>query len=97
MEHLLKIRKLYFDDILAGRKTFELRKFDRDFKCDDTLILRVWENGEYSGEAAKCIVKYLLDITDFIKTQEKWCILGIHWLWYYNHFKEDDNDLLCFN
>ena len=33
--HILKIKREYFNDILRGRKTFELRKNDRDFKVGE--------------------------------------------------------------
>jgi ASC-1-like (ASCH) protein len=39
MIHELKTWKEYYDPIFMGRKTFEVRKNDRDFKVGDTLIL----------------------------------------------------------
>lgn len=38
--HKLKIWTLYFVDILNGRKTFDLRKDDRNFQLYDQLILQ---------------------------------------------------------
>ena len=37
--HNLKIWSCYFIEVLAGNKTFELRKNDRDYKVGDTLNL----------------------------------------------------------
>ena len=37
--HNLKTWSCYFIEVLAGNKTFELRKNDRDYKVGDTLNL----------------------------------------------------------
>lgn len=38
--HELKTDPQVFDDVVAGRKTFEIRKDDRDFQEGDLLMLR---------------------------------------------------------
>jgi hypothetical protein len=38
--HDLKTIQPYFDDIVAGRKTFEMRLNDRQFQPGDTVTLR---------------------------------------------------------
>lgn len=43
IEHELKVWPEFFDDLENGRKTFELRKFDRDFREGDTLRLREYD------------------------------------------------------
>jgi hypothetical protein len=40
-EHILKVVPPYFDALLDGSKTFEVRKNDRAYQAGDTLIL--WE------------------------------------------------------
>ena len=40
MEHELKIYPKYFEDVISGKKTFEVRKNDRKFNIGDILILR---------------------------------------------------------
>ena len=57
--HKLKIKTQYFEDVKNGRKTFELRKNDRDFKVGDTLLLEEY-NGDYTGRFIKVIITYLL-------------------------------------
>ncbi len=49
--HHLKTWPPYFQMILDGQKTFELRKNDRDFKEGDYLILQEYlqENKFYTG------------------------------------------------
>jgi len=38
MKHHLKIKQAYLYHILEGRKTFEVRKNDRDFQVGDILV-----------------------------------------------------------
>lgn len=49
MTHDLKILPKYFEDVLSGIKTFELRENDRNFKTEDMLRLREFSDGEYTG------------------------------------------------
>ncbi len=42
--HELKITPHYFEKVVSGEKTFELRKNDRDFQVDDVLILKEWKS-----------------------------------------------------
>lgn len=46
MIHELKIIPQYFEAVVKGIKTFELRKNDRDYKVGDTLLLKEWNIGE---------------------------------------------------
>lgn len=49
MCHELKITPQYFDGQLSGTKTFELRFNDREFAVGDTLHLREYADGTYTG------------------------------------------------
>jgi hypothetical protein len=72
--HELKIIPHYFEKVLSGEKTFELRKNDRDFQVDDVLILKEWAheliwkndfgeeqwgNPHYTGKEIKKKVTYI--------------------------------------
>jgi len=75
MVHELKCWPEYFCAVLAGLKTFEVRKNDRNFGLFDELILKEWEpaidvngvvsyaplNGQYTGRSCRVMVAYLLD------------------------------------
>lgn len=43
--HELKIRKHWFDRLMNGSKSYEIRKHDRDFQIGDTIVFFV-ENEE---------------------------------------------------
>jgi len=47
MQHQLKIKKCYLIHILEERKTFEVRKNDRDFQSGDTIKFLPLDDEEY--------------------------------------------------
>lgn len=58
--HELKTWPLYFGAVKSGRKTFELRRDDRNFTVGDELQLREWdpETGRYTGDEVRVVVTY---------------------------------------
>lgn len=64
--HDLKVWPAFFEALNDGRKTFEWRKNDRDFRTGDTLRLREWDpNTEaYTGRDLIRTVSYMQ--TDFV-------------------------------
>lgn len=59
--HELKCWPEFFEPVLSGEKTFELRLDDRAFRAGDVLWLREWTNvGGYSGREVRRTVTYLL-------------------------------------
>jgi len=60
--HDLKIWPQYFEAVRDGRKTFELRKWDRDYKEGDRLILREYDPimEDFTGEKVRAVITYIL-------------------------------------
>lgn len=85
MEHQLKIIPKYFEDVVLNNKNFEIRKDDRDFKVNDILVLREYDETkkQYTGCEATCKVIYLLKHEDFPQgIKEGYCVMGIKLLYY---------------
>lgn len=62
--HKLKTLPKYFQNTIEGKKPFEVRLNDRDYKVGDTVVLEEWENGKYSGREIGGKIDYILN--DFI-------------------------------
>lgn len=62
MEHELKTWPAFFEVLLSGDKTFELRKDDRGYSAGDTLNLHEFdpETSEYSGRKIRKYVTHIL-------------------------------------
>lgn len=77
--HHLKILPKYFEDVQAGKKNFEIRENDRDFKVGDILILKEYENEKYTGRIVKRKVNYILygDKPFTLGLAKGYCILGL--------------------
>lgn len=83
MIHQLKCEHTYFEDAVAGNKTFEYRKNDRDFHIGDYLALNELtehacnDKGEHleTGRCALFRVHYILNDPKYLK--DNYVILGI--------------------
>ena len=77
MIHELKILPEYFDAIVEGRKTFEVRRNNRAYVVGDMLALKEWNEREqvYTGRSCDVRITYVLDSKDYCK--EGYVILGI--------------------
>jgi hypothetical protein len=75
--HELKSWPEYFQATLTGRKTFELRKHDRDFKVGDKIILREYDPDaeRYTGREDAVVISYVLAGGPWL--QPGYCALGI--------------------
>lgn len=76
--HILKTWPRFFPPILAGSKTFEVRKDDRGFAVGDDLILVEWdpETCHYGERAVRCAVNYILRDTRF-GVQPGFCVMAV--------------------
>lgn len=66
--HQLKTWPAYFEAVLSGAKTFEVRKADRPFAVGDRLELQEFVpgiDGGYTGREHDCDVTYILPGGDF--------------------------------
>ncbi|EIA3997446.1 DUF3850 domain-containing protein [Listeria monocytogenes] len=70
--HELKITPEFFSAVTEGRKTFEIRKNDRDFKIDDYLLLKEFEE-TYTGWVALVKVIYMTNY----EQKNDYVVLGI--------------------
>lgn len=63
MIHELKTWNEYFEEVVTGNKTFEVRKNDRAFKKGDTLILKEWDNFRetFTGRKLARTVTYVFE------------------------------------
>lgn len=75
--HYLKCIEPYFTEVWEGRKPFEFRYNDRDFKIGDEIYLQKYnpETQAYLGFEIRCDITYILQ--DYIGLKTDYCILGI--------------------
>jgi hypothetical protein len=68
MIHALKQMPGYYDDVISGKKTFEVRKNDRPYKEGDLLALNEYdsENG-YTGRSCLVYIDYILNDSEYCK------------------------------
>lgn len=70
--HSLKITSKHFEEVLSGRKTFEIRKNDRDFKVGDVVKLNEYlgksdaNEDVYSGRFVRVFITYIYDLEDVL-------------------------------
>lgn len=85
MTHELKILPQYYKEIISQRKTFEIRKDDRNFQVGDRLFLREWDGEKYTGRLTRNReITYILRDAEKYGLKEGYCILGIQpvgWDW----------------
>jgi hypothetical protein len=73
-EHELKCWPEFFEEIEQGRKTFEIRENDRDYKVGDVMLLREYAVGVgYSGRHCRRTIGY---ITDW-KQQPRYIVMSL--------------------
>ena len=85
--HELKIKEVYFKDVLAGAKTFEIRKNDRDFQQGDLIHFNVIDEKPnsisdvyryaYGYPSNVFRITYVLKDVPEYGLAKDYCILGI--------------------
>ncbi len=81
MVHELKTWIEYFQSIVSGEKSFELRKNDRNFKTGHELLLREFnkDTNKYTGRILHRKITYVLkgNDTETFGLKTGFCILGL--------------------
>lgn len=75
-KHELKIAPEYLEAVICGQKKAETRINDRDFKVNDRLLLREWENDGYTGWEHEVVITHVCDFP-YVFTGERWVSLSI--------------------
>ncbi len=78
--HPLKILPQHFQAVWDERKTFELRKDDRDYKVGDMLLLNEWDGEKYTGSAIMVKITHILRNCPEYGLANGYCILSIQHL-----------------
>lgn len=78
-KHELKIYQEYFEAVKDGRKKFEIRKNDRDYKVGDILVLLEYDKyyEAFTGEKITVEITYLTGYAQ----QNGYVVLGIEEIW----------------
>ncbi|MFA6664898.1 MAG: DUF3850 domain-containing protein, partial [Lachnospiraceae bacterium] len=72
--HDIKLAATWYNDVRSGKKKFELRKNDRDYKVGDKLIMHEVCDGMETGRLIKAKIVYMLE--EYKGLEESYCILG---------------------
>ena len=73
--HELKIAPQWFKEVDEGRKKAEVRRFDRDYRVGDLLILREWED-EYTRRETAVEITHILHEWDTSGLKADYCVIS---------------------
>lgn len=68
--HKLKTVQPFYDDVIFGKKLFEVRLNDRDYHVGDYLVLQEYhgKTKRYTGrETERLLITYILDSPEYCK------------------------------
>lgn len=75
--HFVKIAPRWYEDVIAGRKRFEIRRNDRHYALYDLLVLCEWYHGSFTGRYTIQRIEYIYYGDGTYGLSDEWCILGI--------------------
>lgn len=60
--HVVKCWPEFFEAIMNGEKTFDLRRYDRDYQVGDDMVQEEYKPhiGTYTGREFRCRINYIL-------------------------------------
>ena len=79
--HRIKLDVAYYDEVIGGRKTFEVRKNDRDYQVGDLIQFIPADHGitlpDHGGEKPIFIITYILSSSDFVGITPDYVVFSI--------------------
>lgn len=70
-----KILPEYFEAVIRGEKTFEIRKDEDDIQVGDAIILKEWDGEKYTGRETGRNISYVLRNVPQYGLSEGYCIM----------------------
>lgn len=98
MVHELKIKECFWKDVWNGRKTFEIRKNDRNYKVGDVVHFHVIDETEneiqiekeFNDKYNNYVITYVFNGGEY-GLDKDYCIFGIRqWI----QFEDKDDELI---
>ena len=71
-----KILPEYFEAVIRGKKTFEIRKDEDDIQVGDAIILKEWDGEKYTGRETGRNISYVLRNVPQYGLSEGYCIMS---------------------
>lgn len=71
--HELKLSDEFFDHVRIGKKNFEIRRNDRNYRVGDHLLLKEWNGVRYTG---RTLLRKIVYITDYDQ-KDNTVVMGI--------------------
>lgn len=78
MTHALKVLPEFYDAVLNGSKTFELRKFDRPFMPGETIILQEYIKPAYTARELELKITHVLYAGKVAGLMKNFCIISFN-------------------
>ena len=72
-----KILPEYFEAVRSGRKTFELRIDEDNAEVGDIIVLREWNDGQYTGRKIERAVSYVLRDCPQYGLTDGYCVIAL--------------------
>lgn len=76
--HVLKIERPYYDAILSGRKTFEIRINDRGYQSGDRVILRCLNDTNSSYDNSMRNIDAVIGYVSHYRQKDDWCVFSLN-------------------
>ena len=75
--HDIKCDEPFYSSVLTGKKSFELRKDDRNYQVGDYLHLQKTKDGEVIDVTENLVAEIIYKLTGYEGLADGYCMLGI--------------------